>query len=195
MQNARERHGCVIVRPGLRAAAIVSVMGSVKRCPWGYAGRRGFVRRRSLRFTMACRDTERKVVDVREPERPPWRCVRSTAWARCADGGGRARGDARGTRRAARGRRRAAGGARLRRQGDREGGRPERSPLGHAGPAGREDRQRCAGRDARLGRVGTGAGRHAAGRDHDGRPAGLGQDDHHRQDRASGWRSASARRC
>ena len=58
-------------------------------------------------------------------------------------------GDARGPDRPARGRRRAAGGPRVRRQGDRAGGRPAGAALGHAGPAGRQDRPRRAGRDAR----------------------------------------------
>jgi signal recognition particle subunit SRP54 len=51
------------------------------------------------------------------------------------------------------------------------------------GPAGRQDRQRRAGRDARRGRGRAERRRHPAGGDHDGRPAGLGQDHHHRQDR------------
>ena len=57
------------------------------------------------------------LVDVRQPERSAWRCVRPAAWPWRADRGGRARGDARSARRAARGRRRAARRARFRRQG------------------------------------------------------------------------------
>ena len=50
-------------------------------------------------------------------------------------------------------------------------------------------------RDAGLGRARHRPRRHAAGGDDAGRPAGLGQDDDHRQDRQAAHRTATSRKC
>ena len=77
---------------------------------------------------------------------------------------------------------------RLHRQGQGEGDRPGGPALGHARPDGRQDRPRRARRHARLGRRADRSQRRPAGRDHDGRPAGLGQDDDDGQDRQAAHR-------
>ena len=65
----------------------------------------------------------------------------------------------------------------------------ERDQVGDARPAGRQDRARPADRDAgRAGRADR-PQRAGAGADHDGRPAGLRQDHHHRQDRQAPHRA------
>ncbi len=69
------------------------------------------------------------------------------------------------------------------------GDRPVGAALDHAGPAGRQDRQRRAGRDAGLGSLRSRARRHAARDRDDGRPARLGQDDDDRQDRQAAARA------
>ena len=65
-----------------------------------------------------------------------------------------------------------------------QGHRRERHQVDQARPAGRQDRARRAGRDAGRGRRTAAAeDRQPARRHHDGRPAGLGQNHHHRQAR------------
>ena len=80
----------------------------------------------------------------------------------------------------------------------RQGARPRRrrrgGQVGHARPDGRQDRPRRAGRDAGLGRRPDRSRRRAARADPDGRPAGLGQDDHDRQDRQAAAPSANGRK-
>ena len=142
-----------------------------------------FARRRFVRWAYRDPQDTGAGAYVRESERKAGWGLRSPARSRCAQRGGRARGAARGADRAARGRCRAARGAGFRRQGDRGRNRPVGAALDHARPAGRQDRQRRADRDAGLGSLRSPARRHPAGDRNDGRPAGLGQDHHHRQDR------------
>ena len=104
--------------------------------------------------------------------------------ARHADRGRRQRGDARDPPRAARGRRQLQGRQAVHRDGQGARARRRRRRRAEPRPAGRQDRQRGArhadGR--RLGRPGLLAA--PADGHPDGRPAGLGQDDRHRQARA-----------
>src|SRR3546814_9464889 len=78
-------------------------------------------------------------------------------------------------------RRRAPRCPRFRASGHRKGDPPQRAALGHAGAAGRQDRLRCAHRDAWLGPGRSAARRDPAGSGDDGRAARLGQDDHRRK--------------
>ncbi len=126
---------------------------------------------------------------VRQPVGKAIRHSRRPDAARRAVGGRRRRGAARGAPRAAGGRRRARRGARLHRAGEEARGRRRRHQVGHARPDGRQDRPRRAGRDARLRRAADRPQRRGAGADHDGRPAGLRQNHHHRQDRQAPHRA------
>ena len=63
--------------------------------------------------------------------------------------------------------------------------------IGDAGPDGREDRARRADRDARRARRADRPQCPGAGADHDGRPAGLRQDHHHRQARQAPHRAGA----
>ena len=121
--------------------------------------------------------------DVSKSVRSPLGRPRQAHPARLADRQRRERGHARGAPRAAGSGRGARGRARLHREGEGQGRRPERGQVGHARPDGGQDRARRAGGDAGLGCRAHRSRRPAAGRDHDGRPAGLRQDHHHGQDR------------
>ena len=148
------------------------------------AGRRGFVRRLNLRLASPYGPfASQGDLNVRHVERSARQRIRPASRAWGAERRRRARGDARGARCLARGRRRAAGRSRFRRQGHRAGRRPGSAALGHSGPDGRQDRPRRPRRDARRGDVRAEPRGHASGGDHDGRPAGLGQNDHDRQAR------------
>ena len=129
---------------------------------------------------------------VRQPVGTAWWNSRSPDAARRAVGGRRRCRAARGAPRAARGRRRARRGALVRRAGEEERGRHRGDQVGHAGPDGRQARARPADRDARLERRSDRPQRAGAGRHHDGRPAGLGQNHHHREDRAAPHRAGQA---
>ena len=69
------------------------------------------------------------------------------------------------------------------------GRRRQRRQVGDARPDGGQDRQRRSGRDAGRGRRPDQPRRGAAGRHHDGRPAGRRQDHHDRQDRQAPHRA------
>ena len=102
---------------------------------------------------------------------------------------------ARGAHGAARGRRRAAGGEGLHRAGEGEGARRGGRRQPHAGPgAGGRRAPRAHRPDGRRQR-GAQPRRRAAGDHPDGRPAGLGQDHHARQARASCCARSRRRRC
>jgi signal recognition particle subunit SRP54 len=68
----------------------------------------------------------------------------------------------------------------------------DRRQVGHARPDGREDRARSADRDAGIERAADRPQRAGAGRHHDGRPAGLRQNHHHREARQAPDRARQA---
>jgi hypothetical protein len=132
---------------------------------------------------------------VRQSVGKAWRHSRPADAARRADGSRCRCGDARGSPRAAGGRRRARCRARLRRQGSRAGDRRHRHQVGHARPDGRQDRPRPACRNAWLRQPDNRSQCARAHRHHDGRPAGLRQNHHHRETVASLSPTATAARC
>ena len=120
---------------------------------------------------------------VRQSVGKAWWDTRSADGPRFAVGGRRRRRDARGAPRAAGSRRLARSCQRFYRARPRAGGRRHRRQVGHPRPDGGQDRPRRTGRHAWFRRPDHRSQCGAAGRHHDGRPARLRQNHHHRKTR------------
>jgi hypothetical protein len=129
------------------------------------------------------RQREQSGEHVRGSEQTTGRRFRPLARARCAERS-RCRGrPARGPHCPSRGRCGPPRGPRFHRLRPSQSNRRRSHPLGHAGPDGRQDRQRPPGRDAGRHGSRTRPQCHPARGHPDGRPARLRQDDLERQDR------------